>query len=125
MNAPPRWRNVSSHGGALFGGVLFLAIIALVSLVMIASFWRIFTKAGEEGWKSLIPIYNAYVYATRVGGSSDVMFILALIFGIPWILIHIDVAESFGKSTLWGLGLSFLGVIFMPLLAFGSASYQG
>lgn len=120
---------MSSHGagaGALGGLLLIIMLVALLfTLVMVASFWRIFTKAGEEGWKSLIPLYNAYVYATRVGGSSDGMFVLALIFQIPWILVHIDVADSFGKDTIWGLGLSFLSPIFMPLLAFGSTSYQG
>ena len=34
--------------------------IALV-IAFIASFWVIYTKAGEAGWKCLIPIYNLIV----------------------------------------------------------------
>lgn len=51
---------------ALFGGlILFLGIFFLVagllSLVIVASTWKLFTKSGVEGWKSLIPIYNQWV----------------------------------------------------------------
>lgn len=30
-------------------------------VLLIIANWRIFTKAGEPGWKSLIPIYNYYI----------------------------------------------------------------
>ena len=37
-------------------------IISLVILVLsLVAEWRIFTKAGQAGWKCLIPIYNAIV----------------------------------------------------------------
>ena len=35
------------------------------------------------------------------------------------IIVHIDVAKSFGKGTGFGIGLVFLGFIFYPILAFG------
>ena len=38
---------------------LFVLILAVVSIV---SFWRIFEKAGDKGWKSLIPLYNTYTF---------------------------------------------------------------
>jgi hypothetical protein len=34
-------------------------------------------------------------------------------------------AKSFGKGVGFGLGLAFLGIIFFPILGFGSAQYQG
>ena len=47
---------------ALYGGLAFLAIFAVLglvlSLVTIAGVWATFNKAGIAGWKSLIPIYN-------------------------------------------------------------------
>jgi chromate transport protein ChrA len=36
-------------------------------VLMFAAVWRIFTKAGEKGWKSLIPIYGAVVFLRIVG----------------------------------------------------------
>ena len=37
-----------------------LIVIIWYVLVVVAS-WHIFTKAGEPGWKSIIPIYNEYI----------------------------------------------------------------
>ena len=50
------YRNMSS-GAIIFVSVLYLALIILAIVAM----WRIFTKAGEKGWKCLIPVYGAYV----------------------------------------------------------------
>lgn len=47
-------------GLVLFLGVFFL-VASLLSLVIVASTWKLFTKSGVEGWKSLIPIYNQWV----------------------------------------------------------------
>jgi hypothetical protein len=41
------------------------------------------------------------------------------------IILCIDMAKSFGKGAGFGLGLAFLGIIFWPILGFGSAQYQG
>lgn len=39
-----------------------ILIVALVfGIFMIATMWRIFTKAGVKGWKCLIPIYASYL----------------------------------------------------------------
>ena len=39
-----------------------LSIVGIiVGIVRIIAWWRIYSKAGEGGWKVLIPIYNAYV----------------------------------------------------------------
>ena len=41
---------------------VFLAIIGFaVAIVTLIAEWKIFTKAGEPGWKVLIPFYNMYI----------------------------------------------------------------
>lgn len=49
--------------GAFFGLNLFLIIsmCAIFYVLLVIAQWKIFTKAGEKGWKSLIPFYNIYV----------------------------------------------------------------
>src|SRR5437667_3746516 len=37
---------------------IFMIIWLAVVVLMIASMWKIFTKAGQPGWASLIPIYK-------------------------------------------------------------------
>ena len=42
----------------------------ILIVLYIACMWRIFNKAGEAGWKSLIPVYSTYIYF-RVGWDSS------------------------------------------------------
>jgi len=44
---------------------------------------------------------------------------------IVGIVLCIDMAKSFGKGIGFGIGLVFLGIIFLRILGFGSAQYQG
>ena len=41
-------------------GVIAVILIVWIVIAIIAS-WKIFTKAGEDGWKCLIPFYNQYI----------------------------------------------------------------
>lgn len=41
-------------------GAIIVGILVFYVLTVIAS-WKIFEKAGEKGWKALIPIYNTYI----------------------------------------------------------------
>ena len=50
-----------------------LIILAFYVLIIVAQ-WKIFTKAGQEGWKALIPIYNVVVLYKIIGLS-------------PWLLL--------------------------------------
>lgn len=64
--------NLTTAQTAVAGGIIgtfFMAVIAFYVLTVVAS-WRIFTKAGEKGWKALIPIYNTYVSYKIVGMKS-------------------------------------------------------
>ena len=49
-------------GGALAAAGIVSTLVALAIYVLqIIGWWKIFTKAGEAGWKSLIPLYNLYI----------------------------------------------------------------
>ena len=56
---------VESAGGLLGGfaaaGAVFLIVPLIISVVMIISMWKVFTKCGKPGWASIVPIYNIYV----------------------------------------------------------------
>ncbi len=46
-------------GGVLAAASIVSVLVSIVSYVLIVIGWgKIFTKAGEAGWKSLIPFYN-------------------------------------------------------------------
>jgi hypothetical protein len=104
-------------------GLIYVAFIIL----MVASAWKIFTKANQPGWAAIIPIYNVVVLLNIVGRPVwwVVLFLIPFVNFVALILVSIDLAKSFGKETLYGLGLAFLGFIFFPMLGFGSALYLG
>ena len=96
-------------------------------ILMIASFWKVFTKAGQPGWASIIPIVNVY-FLIKVAGRPGWWLILMLIPVVNLvicIIVSIDVAKAFGNGAGFGIGLFLLPFIFYPILAFGSAQYQG
>ena len=111
--------------GGLCGGMfgLIFGILAIVGL------WKVFSKAGKPGWAAIIPIYNIYVMLKVVGRSGWWLLLLLIPFVniIIWIIVCIDLAKSFGKSTfLWGIVLLFfLNAIGYILLGFGDAKYLG
>lgn len=82
-----------------------LVYLALVVLIF-ASWWKIFTKAGKP------PVWFVLLLIPCVN------FIVA-------IMLLFELAKVFGKGAGFGLGLLFLGIIFLPMLAFGDAQYQG
>lgn len=57
--------NQAAAAGATIGMIAAFAIVLYV-LTVIAT-WKIFKKAGEPGWKCLIPIYNVYIMYKIVG----------------------------------------------------------
>lgn len=108
----------------LVGGLVGL----IVAVVYIAALWRVFLKADQPGWAVLIPIYNLYVMLKIVGRPwwwMLLFFVPFVNFVIP-ILVAIDLARSFGKSTVFGVVLLWLlGAIGFLILGFGSARYVG
>lgn len=106
--------------------VVQLIVMLAIAGVMVAAFWKVFEKAGEPGWAALVPIYNAIVLL-RIAGKPAwwlVLFMIPAVNAIVGILVAISIAERFGKSTGFGLGLAFLSPIFYPMLGFGSATYR-
>lgn len=105
-------------------GIVILYL--LVAIITVAGVWKTFTKAGQPGWASIIPIYNIIVLL-EIAGKPTWWFILMLIPVVNFIIaiiVSIAIAENFGKSTGFGLGLAFLSVIFWPILGFGDAEYD-
>src|SRR5688500_12319711 len=64
------------------GAAVISNLISLIFVVVIfASFWVIFAKAGEAGWQGIIPIWN-YLVMLKIVGRPWWWLILALIPGI-------------------------------------------
>ncbi len=105
-------------------GLLIFQLILLV--LSIVGLWKLFTKAGKPGWASIIPIYNTIVMIEMAGKPLwwILLLFIPLVNIVASILIMIGIAKNFGRGTGTVLGLIFLPIIFMLILAFGSAEYN-
>jgi len=117
--------STSSQGQA--PGPVFWIFWLAITIVIIAACWKIFVKAGQPGWASIIPIYNLYIWCKIVGRPAwwIILMLIPFVNFIVGIILCIDLAKSFGKGAGFGIGLALLGIIFFPILGFGSAQYQG
>lgn len=105
---------------------IIIGVSLLVFVFVIAAVWRVFEKAGQPGWASIIPIYNVIVLL-RIAGKPAWWILLMLIPVVNFvisIIVSIEIAKNFGQSSGFGVGLALLGFIFYPILGFGNAQYR-
>lgn len=135
-------------------GGIYVAVAFVWWLLQVVANWKIFTKAGEAGWKSIIPVYSDYVsyriawqtsyfwitfilgiVASCVSGLANpdgnntmilaIVSLLRIIAGIISILYSVKLAKAFGKGIGFAIGLIFLSPIFMLILGLGDSTYCG
>lgn len=130
-----------------FFALYFVVLFAVIIAIIVAN-WKIFTKAGEGGWKSIIPYYNMYILYKISWKTSFFWILLACLFGggilsalggfltiigfivaivgcvISVIQLH-KLSKAFGHGVGFTIGLVFLNPIFLLILGFGSSQYLG
>ncbi len=122
-------------------------------IIKVIAHWRIFSKAGEPGWKSLIPIYNNYIsykiawhpaffwigiaatffssvlYTYGVDNENSIFLAVSSVLMIAAALISLiqvyKLARAFGHGVPFTLGLLFLNPIFILILGLGGSKYRG
>lgn len=134
---------------------IILGIIFVFYAVTAIAWWRIFKKAGEPGWKAIIPFYDGHIkfkicwkpaffwlmlalsvvgsvmtgFKLSLGGFESVIYIIG--YALALIALYIDVLHSFKLSNAFGYGTGFaIGLVFLPtifslILAFGKSQYIG
>lgn len=113
-------------------------ITSLVIVILgIIAMWKIFTKAGEQGWKAIVPIYNFYILCKLLKLNFWIFFVACLCLIIPFVnlvaaivIIYYAFASQYRLSKAFGhgfgffLGLLFFSFIFQLILAFNQDTYQ-
>lgn len=123
-------------GGLIIFLIIIYLIILAVAVFQIVCQWKVYKKAGKNGWEAIIPIYNAWVLF-EISGYPGWIALIALACVIPVvgafvgiailvfeILAAMSLAEKFGKEKVFGLLLAFVPVVGYAILAFGDAEYD-
>ena len=123
----------STSGGfwAPFAAIWFIWLLVLI--VAIVAQWRTFEKAGQPGWKSLIPIYNFWTLCEIVGkpGWWSLSFLLVVIPFVGWIapiivsiIVMLELGKAFNKDVTWTVFLLIIfSLIGMLILGFGDDKF--
>ncbi|MBR3233161.1 hypothetical protein IKF74_02695 [Candidatus Saccharibacteria bacterium] len=102
MNTVTLTQNEAIAAGGLLGGMLASTLIfALVFYVLlIVAWWKVFTKAGEAGWKSIIPIYNIYIFCRIIGINFWIYaFAIPIVLSILFTIATGNVTDASQLST--------------------------
>lgn len=134
----------------ILGSMGIIAVFAIAwYVILVIACWRIFTKAGEAGWKSIIPFYNSYIlYKLTWKGVMFWVVLVMIVAGyilnsmdntvisiLGWLMITASTvtgwvqkykfSQSFGHGIGFAVGLVLLNPIFTLILGFGGDQYQG
>ncbi len=112
------------NAGMSAGSIVFSLVVFVLSIV---AYWRIFEKAGEAGWKSIIPIYDVYILF-KIAWGKGWMFLLLFI-PVVNIVIYIMMLYKLNKAFDKGVGF-FILLLLLPnigylILAFDGSEYIG
>jgi hypothetical protein len=110
------------------GSAFVWVVYAILLVAAIAAVWRVFEKAGEAGWKCLIPLYNSYTLFRIAGrnGWGFLLLLIPLVNIVVALVISVDLAKHFGKSAGFGVVALFLfSLVGYLMLGYGDAEYVG
>ena len=117
-------------GGSILYFIFFIVysvIMIAIAVVLFIAMWKLFVKAGQPGWASLIPGYNFWVVCDIAFNNNIMWFIFMF---IPFLNIvsliasMYAIAKTFNKGTGFAILTIFFYVITIPILAFGKAEYD-
>ena len=125
---------VAQYGGSsagtaagIFGGLIGTVVWLAVMVLLIVGMWKLFSKAGEPGWYSIIPIWSTIVLLKIVGRPVwwFLLLLIPLVNIVVLVIVMNDLSKSFGQGMGFTIGLILLPYVFMLILGFGSSRYVG
>lgn len=114
--------NYSTQGNPVVSAIAFvLAILVIVAV------WKIFVKAGEPGWKAIIPFYNLYTEYKMFWGNGWIFLLtlIPIVNLVVGIMMRHKMSKAFGHGVGFTLGIIFFPYIFMLILGFNDDEYLG
>lgn len=128
-----------------------IGLVAFSYLIHVVAYWKMFTKAGESGWKSLIPVYNVYtcfkiawsglffwLTLVLIAAAAAVSFIAPIelsdyldyiLIGIVFLTLLIQIifnaklSKAFGHGFGYTIGLLLIPELFLLIIGLGASEY--
>lgn len=122
----------SIFGSYFLSLIIFIVIFSLIiTAYRIFIMWKVFKKAGRNGWEAIIPFYSSWVLFEISGYPGAYIFFMFIPFAgsivlfVFQILAAISLAKKFNKEGGFHVLLWLLPIVGYSILAFGDAKYDG
>ena len=117
---------MENSGGGIVAVVVSL-VMAAMFIACLVGIWKMFKKAGQPGWGSLIPFYNVYLLLkiAEKPGWWLVLFVIPIVNLYALVVVSINIAKAFGKGIGFAIGLMILNVPLYAFLGLSKAQYVG
>ena len=119
---------------------IWLLVLAFFVINIVAN-WKIFTKANQPGWASIVPFYKSYI-AFKIYWGNGWLFLVPLVLGLLGFIpllgtllviagVVINVITQYKKAVAFGQGIGFtiglvlVSPIFNMILGLGNYQYLG
>lgn len=94
----------------------------IIRIGVTIGYWKLFEKAGVEGWKSLIPFYSEYVIIVDIVGKPAwwiIYLFIPVLNTFAFYILLFNILRCFGKERLVDHVLAvFVPFIYLPYLGF-------
>ena len=130
-------------------GLILTAVFIVTYIITALGYCKMLKKAGEPGWKGLVPFYNKYIFykiswrtnmffiwlvleiafivLNRLRGDNLILTLLGIVVGIAGIVVDAKscgrLSKAYGRGIGTAVGLFFFPLIFSWILGLGSAQY--
>ena len=97
-----------------FNPVFAIVFLILWFVLQGTAYYKFFEKAGQDGWKGFIPVYNYFIHLQIIGRPIwwiVLLFVPVINFFVA-LTMHLDLMKSFGKYTYLD---QVLGVVLAPI----------
>ena len=107
---------------------LFISLAILVFYVII--YWKLFKKAGKNGWEAIVPFYNTWTLFEISGYPGYYMFFAlipcvgSIVYLVFYIMAMISLSKKFNKEAAYAILLILLPIIGFAILAFDNSEYD-
>ena len=126
--------------GSIIAVIVALLLIIPVLIVYLVGLWKVFKKAGRNGWEAIIPFYNTWVLAeisgvawwyaliiilTNLGIAGDGFLgtIASLASLVANFFICYNLSKKFNKDVGTAVLAFLFGIVMIPIMGF-SKNYQ-
>jgi hypothetical protein len=99
---------------------ILMCIVLGLGILVLASIWKLYEKAGQNGWAAIVPIYSTIVKLDIIEKPRWWIFLMIIPYvSLIWYVWATNLfVKKFGKDEAWTVGCIFLPFVFYPMMAF-------